>query len=63
MNSKTKTTKISADHILIEKPCGCKLHIFTTDQYEEPCDKHNNQSNNKKKYERNQNHFHSQRIG
>lgn len=40
--NKVKNTIISKDHILLEKHCGCKLHIFTTDQYEEPCKEHKN---------------------
>ena len=30
---------ISKDHIVLIRDCGCKLHIFTTDQYEELCEK------------------------
>ena len=41
-----KTTVIGKDHILLKKECGCKLHIYLTDQYEELCDKHK-----KKNYE------------
>ena len=40
--NKVKKTIISKDHILLEKHCGCKLHIFMTDQYEEPCKEHKN---------------------
>ena len=39
-NKQVKITIISKDHILLEKHCGCKLHLFITDQYEEPCKKH-----------------------
>ena len=39
----TTTEKISNDHILITKDCGCKLHVFLTDQYYEPCEKHKKQ--------------------
>lgn len=39
----SQTEKISNDHILITKDCGCKLHVFLTDQYEEPCEKHKKQ--------------------
>lgn len=39
------TTKqvLNNDHILLTKDCGCKLHVFLTDQYEEPCEKHKKQ--------------------
>ena len=37
--------KINNDHIVIHKECGCKLHIFLTDQYEEPCKKHQQENN------------------
>lgn len=34
-----KTTVIGNDHILLEKQCGCKLHVFLAGQYEEMCNK------------------------
>ncbi len=42
------TTKqvISNDHILITKDCGCKLHVFLTDQYEELCEQHKKEYKN-----------------